>query len=648
MKQYHSRPKSLAERIAWLFSKDGLPVLVSIIAGVVIGFVVNGAVGLVLATIAGFGIMFLFNKLPIRLTPWQALVIDVGPVLAKLSFFMIFLLPVASYLTLPSGHTPDTLTKYLSIVIALPDNLVSKPGTDVFPGFAIVVIISMILMLWGSSNLGKTRNLLLALGGLLLYTFSPTIASILTGDVRLRIIMSFFSIGYYLAWVGLLLIIVSKVLPQFLKVNPSRMGTSFGLPSILPPVIAFGVFNQFSGVDLSGHIPFIGAFDFEETHHLVAGVFSGGIAGWGAGVITSGNEAPPEEDEPEEPPVPQGPVPSTDPDDPPGTTIQNNPDGTSTKRRPDGFVGTKYSDGTVYVQGPNGETGVYYPDGITKEWTPEAGLEVTHPNGDMEWTSAEGAESSVTNNKDGSIDIKSGYGGNLHIPKEGNPEGTITTWDGNNLKFNGDGSASMTTAGGTMTVDKDGNLSGSMSDGKGNRITIGEDGSVDAENADGDKLKIDADGLKAKFKDGSFVNMDAKGNLTSAHVTGDDGVTYDASTDDKGGLHLKDNQGNSADINKDGSGQMKGADGFTATQDSQGNATFTSEGTTWAAKKDGSGTISDKKGNRIDLGKDGSLTVKDAQGKTTTYTADQVGQMQAQANGSSQGGGAVNSSTGGS
>jgi len=127
---------------------------------------------------------------------------------------------------------------------------------------------------------------------------------------------------------------------------------------------------------------------------------------------------------------------------------------------------------------------------------------------------------------------------------------------GNTMTFRNDGTASFQTSMGTVEIDKDGNMSGTLKDDKGNRLTMNADGTFDAETEQGDKIALTADGLKAKFSDGSFLNTDADGQITSAHCKIDD-RTIDANTDDKGALHIKDDRGNSADINADGSGQMK-------------------------------------------------------------------------------------------
>ena len=98
--------------LARLFTRDGLPVLASIVVGIIFGYFINGALGLILATVAGFAVLYRFGHLPFRLSPWPVLIVDVTPIVAKLMFYMVFLLPVANYLALPSGHTPNTLTKY--------------------------------------------------------------------------------------------------------------------------------------------------------------------------------------------------------------------------------------------------------------------------------------------------------------------------------------------------------------------------------------------------------------------------------------------------------------------------------------------------------------------------------------------------------
>ena len=759
--------QSLAARTRWLFTKDGLPVLASILVGIVLGFFVSGVVGLILATLAGFGVLFLFKRPPFRTKPWQALTIDLAPVVGKLFFAMAFLLPIADYLMLPDQiHNPNTLPKYLSIVIALPKNLfISPKGGDLFPGFAFIVIISIVLMYWGSMNLEKRGHLLMAFAGLVLYTISPLITATLVGASGIHLIMSFFGIGYYFAWVGLLLILASKFLPSILKPGAFPAIKAGGMLSFLPPVIALGLASHLNAAGGGFHFPPLQLFDFESTHHFVAGVFSAGVAATSSGIIVgqankdaepysedsvvpteteSGEIGPPPEEPPdvpeggseigpppEEPPdVPEDsypvgvPIPSDDPDDPPGTTYTNNSDGSITQTQPGGIIATKYTDGsivatqpngikttfytdgTVYSEGPNGDSYTKYPDGTEKEWDPETGLKVTQPNGDVSITLIDGRTGGVKHLPDGGADITSPNGGTMHIRPGAPVEGSITSYDGYVYSGDGKGNFSINSPyGGAVNMDKDGNMSGDITDEKGNKFTFKSDGSYQAKTPEGDDIDIGPEGIKAKFHDGSFINTDADGNPTSAHLKGEDGSTLDLNTDEKGNLHIKDDQGNSADMNQDGSGQVKSANGSyvnvgkdgginghlkdeegtldintdgkggmhikddkggsadinqdgsgrvqdhegdVATLDSNGNATISdTKGHTWGAKNDGSGYVKDNKGNRIDLNKNGSITTTEAGGKVTNYTADEVQQMKAQAAGQGQAGFGVDSSAGG-
>ena len=629
--------QSLGNRIKWLFTKEGIPLLITILAGIIFGSIFNGALGIIIATIFGLAILKLLNRLPLKISPWQSLVTFFTPIIARICFFMVFLLPVADFLALPTGQTPDTIPNYLSVVLLKPENLFSRPDI-VFPGFVILVIASIVLMFWGGMNLSKKRNMILALSGLLLFTLSPTITSILSGDIRFRFSIDVFSAGYFFAWIGLLLSALNMALPRFLNYKPAARYNQGAFLNVIPAALAIGFISQLNTIDLSVYFQSFQSFGFfEHTHHFVGAVFTGGAAAAGAGIVVNDADSldVPEETEdisisdialnPEDSPITEL---TLNADDPPGTTIQHNPDGSMTKTQPDGTVGTLYSDGTLYAETPDGGRAVLYPDGTTKVWDPESGSEVLYPNGEYEVITIDGIKSTSTYNDDGSWNIVSGYGGSLHIPKEGYPEGSITTADGNVMRFNKDGSGSVTCSEGTINIDKDGNMWGSLKDQEGNSTTFNRDGTMDAVTAEGDTLTIDADGLRAKFVDGTFLNTDAAGNIISCHLKNETG-TVDIDTDKNGTMHIKDNHGNSAFVNKDGSGEMKSADGSIAMQDSEGNAAFTNaEGTTWTAKNDGTGTIEDKLGNRIILAQDGTVTIKNTNGETAVYTPKQINQMQ--------------------
>ena len=149
----------LKERIKWLFTKQGRPTLLVIVVGFVVGVFIDGAVGIILSTILGLVILSFLKKWHLPTKPGQSTVSTLLPLIARLSFMMVFFLPIADYLALPSGHTPDTLMKYLSIMVVKPANIISNaPADNVFPGIPIIVAISVNLMFWGSLNLGKRKT----------------------------------------------------------------------------------------------------------------------------------------------------------------------------------------------------------------------------------------------------------------------------------------------------------------------------------------------------------------------------------------------------------------------------------------------------------------------------------------------------------
>lgn len=322
----------LVAKIKWLTTKEGRPYLLVIALGFLVGAFVSGAVGIILSTILGLALLTLLKKFKLPTKPWQATVATLLPIVARLSFMMVFFLPIADYLALPSGHTPDTLMKYLSIMVVKPANIISNaPADNVFPGIPIIVAISVILMFWGSLNLGKRKNFIIAFLGLLLYTLSPTIASVTYGYDALRIDFNFFAVGYYLAWVGLILIVLNKFLPKILG-TPSKLQdptgqTSNRLMSIMPFVALAFFLTQLHNIHLSFSIITLQDLSpgFEAAHHAVADVFTGALAGIGAGVImdnvspssdsssTDFGSNPPDQTTPPETPTAPAPPPDTTP-----------------------------------------------------------------------------------------------------------------------------------------------------------------------------------------------------------------------------------------------------------------------------------------------------------------------------------------------
>ncbi len=338
--QTESLMQRLIAKIKWLLTKEGRPYLLVIALGFLIGAFVDGAVGIILSTILGLALLTFLKKFTLPLKPWQATVHTLFPIIARLCFMMILLIPVTSSavgLLLPSGHYPDTLMKYLSIMIVVPKNIVSNaPITDVFPGIPIIVALSVFLMFWGSLNLYKRKNFIIALSGLVLYTISPTIASAVN-PVHVTPVVSSYAAGYFLGWIGLVLVVVDRFflhrilkMPSASKLQSPTVRKITPLMSIMPFVGLALVLTQLHSMHLNFSIISLQDLSagFEEAHHAVAGVLSGVVAGIGAGVITtsvsSGDSGSTPSDQTSPPDSPTVPAPPTD--TPPTTPPAQEPD----------------------------------------------------------------------------------------------------------------------------------------------------------------------------------------------------------------------------------------------------------------------------------------------------------------------------------
>jgi hypothetical protein len=664
------QPKTFKERIKWLFSKEGRPTLVAIVVGVAIGAFVNGALGIVLATIAGLLVLKIFGKFPVPLKPWQALFKSILPIVAKLSFLMVFFLPIADYLSMPSGHSPDTLMKYLSIMFVKPENFISAAPPDVFPGIPIIVLISIILMFWGSLNLEKKKNFLFAFSGILLYTLSPTIASVASGDFRLRFVWDFLAIGFYFAWAGLALIVVSKfVLPRLLKTpsissRPAQNMTS--IMSIAPLFVLVFFLSQLNMLHVSLSIVTLQVgLSFEAAHHMFASVFIGGIAGVGAGAIVSEIPEASETEGAEEPQAPEGPQPSSDPEDPPGTSILHNSDGTITKLVPDGTVITQYTDGTLYAELPDGSKITQYPDGTAKMWTPDGTNQTDYPDGSSLIESPDGRVAnissdgtnvtklpdgrSVTQYPDGRVTDTKADGSAETWDKDGKVIGKTLgseagEWAGLTSSIKPDGSYTVTSPyGGSMNLDSEGNIiMGSITakdgttvtinpDGtkqvvgsNGDKATISKDGSVDGTLSDGTRIKLNSDGsVSCSSPDGSNIDVDSDGNV-QGHIVMPDGRTVDVNADKT--IVIKAPNGDSATLNPDGSAMFNGFDGTKIMVNKDGSGSGNApDGTTWGQNSDGSGYIKAGDGRQWDMNSDGSGDFKAPDGSSAHVNNDGTG-----------------------
>jgi uncharacterized Zn-binding protein involved in type VI secretion len=290
--------KSAPTRVANLFTnKQKWPVLAAFFIALSLGAVGFAYVGIIVGIIAGLFLLTRLSSYRFSFKPLSKLLMSLLPIIATILFFMIFLLPIADYMAMPSGHSPDSLVKYISIMVAVPSNFISGSPTDVFPGIPIIVLISAIMMVIGGLNLQKTKTFLIALTGLLLYTLSPTIASLTFGNFSLRFVVEFYAIGFYLAWIGIIIAIVAKILPRFLNKNnpipPNPTTPSTGYYSLMPLMFLPMIVAQVLSLQphaLIAVTPVQLDSEFEAVHHTVAGFLAALFAALGAATAVNQEE----------------------------------------------------------------------------------------------------------------------------------------------------------------------------------------------------------------------------------------------------------------------------------------------------------------------------------------------------------------------
>jgi uncharacterized Zn-binding protein involved in type VI secretion len=273
-----------------LMSRKGLPIVAAAALAFVFGIAGLAALGVVLAVVLGLFLLRRSANFNLQLKPWPALVSKLMPIAGRILFLMVFFLPIADYLYLPSGHTPDTLVKYISIMFVKPENLAGSVRSDYFPGLPLIVLLSAIIMAIGIIRIQKTKYLLLSVVGIVLYTLSPTLSYlIMNGTFRFMFIWEFLNIGYYCAWAGIALIILAKFTPRLLGRFTSQnraVGFLVLLPlAAVPSIVASLILPSLhiSAVTLQAGL------DFETAHHSLAVFISAILAALGVGAII-GNE----------------------------------------------------------------------------------------------------------------------------------------------------------------------------------------------------------------------------------------------------------------------------------------------------------------------------------------------------------------------
>ncbi len=246
--------------LAWLRQMPHRPGTAAAVTGGVIGTLFGGVIGILLASLVGFVLWHRRSGMNLQLKP-PGVLSQTLPAVGRQLAAMVFFLPIASFHAMPSGHSPDTLVKYASIVLAKPSNLWSARAFDPFPGIPVVVLAAMALMFWGLWSPRRTLNKVALLSGFTLYLFSPTLGALVTGDPGLHLPFGHLRVGFYVALAGVLAMLL-----------PPRLAAMGAAP--VAPAAALLVFwpNPTHWLALFG-------LGFEATHHGAAALLSGALAG---------------------------------------------------------------------------------------------------------------------------------------------------------------------------------------------------------------------------------------------------------------------------------------------------------------------------------------------------------------------------------
>jgi hypothetical protein len=288
-----------------------LPIIVAGIVGFLVGLA-NGIAGMIASIAAGLLVSVFFVK---KMSGQQALealqknltkipfIMQIVYMIGTIVFFSIFSVVITKGgLFLPDGiHNPNTLVKYLSIIWVLPENF-SKTPTYAFPGYPGLIIAATIIMIVGTiipeRFVDKKIKPIIMMVGLIILTAAPTITHSALGK-KGAVPWDYLPV-FYLAWVGMIMVMVAVYLPWLLE--------KLGLSGKGKFPLAAGLLIPFM-IPLLPPLHFITG-SFEGDHHDAAMVISGWVSaliGMHNASLTGKTTTP----EPEAPPAPTPPVDDT-------------------------------------------------------------------------------------------------------------------------------------------------------------------------------------------------------------------------------------------------------------------------------------------------------------------------------------------------
>ena len=273
-----------------------VPVIVALLVGLAVG-TANGTAGMIVSIIVGLLLSVFLVK---RMSPQAAidslkLNITKTPFILKLVYIIGVIMLMALFsvtvnksgLELPSGHNPNTYSKYLSIIVVIPNNMMNNILISAFPGLPVITVPALLIIAIGAMIperfLARKWKPIIILVGLILLTVAPYITHAVL-NMKNKVLLDY-TPEFYVVWVGFVLVAIDAWLPLIMKsakVSPGGKGpivAGMVMPVILPIVWLAFLFPPILAQTGGGP-------NFEANHHMWAGVISGVMGGFaGASVV---------------------------------------------------------------------------------------------------------------------------------------------------------------------------------------------------------------------------------------------------------------------------------------------------------------------------------------------------------------------------
>ncbi len=253
------------------------------IIGFIVGFLFGPFIGIIAVIITGF-ILFKIknpNKSPVpSQDAMPDFVTSLFKVIGRIMVIMMLSLPIASAgLIMANFRNPDTLIKYVSVIIADPSNITFTTG--LFPGMPLMMLGGIILIIMGilipEKLLADKMKWLFQVLGMAIITVTPII-SFFAFDSFMDFSWGY-GIVFYLGWIGVVIQLIAPMIGK--NINPSTPApppqyATYALLAVFATPILASISTSPSPEDTKAAAHF-----FEILHHGFASGIGALIAGLG-------------------------------------------------------------------------------------------------------------------------------------------------------------------------------------------------------------------------------------------------------------------------------------------------------------------------------------------------------------------------------